>query len=311
MIWRAVLCREPMSALNLSPTILSFQTRAWASERLSLRHLPFMESIFLFVCLVTKPCPTLCDPMDCSPPGSSVHGIAQARILEWVAISLSRGSSWPRDRTHVSCIGRWILYQGASREALTSSIQQHLFHWTRVGSESQQMVSVQVVQMKKLQWKDSLQRCEWVKGAPEAWWGLWNQTTGQPEVVELLSVAWEPGITGERLSGESHDVEGRTCQIPVVKGKESPAFWSLSVPTLATAQPGAGHQENLEGTMPRDQSPEARARQRRDQRWGRGSWRPASIVGARSTKSLPSSSFHSAGRQTLDTPNPATKPKKG
>ena len=44
-------------------------------------------------------CLTLCDPMDCSPPGSSVHGILQARILEWVAISSSRGSSQPRDQT--------------------------------------------------------------------------------------------------------------------------------------------------------------------------------------------------------------------
>ena len=42
---------------------------------------------------VTQSCPTFCDPMDCSPPGSSVHGIFQARILEWVAISFSRGSS--------------------------------------------------------------------------------------------------------------------------------------------------------------------------------------------------------------------------
>ena len=48
--------------------------------------------------------PTLCDPMDCSPPGSSVHGILQARILEWVAIPFSRGSSTPRDQTQVSCI---------------------------------------------------------------------------------------------------------------------------------------------------------------------------------------------------------------
>ena len=45
-----------------------------------------------------------CDPMDWSPPGSSVHGILQARILEWVAISFSRGYSRPRDRTHVPCI---------------------------------------------------------------------------------------------------------------------------------------------------------------------------------------------------------------
>ena len=63
--------------------------------------------------LVTQSCPTLCDPMDCSPPGSSVHGILQARIPQWVSISFSEGSSHPRDRSHiscVSCIGRWILY---------------------------------------------------------------------------------------------------------------------------------------------------------------------------------------------------------
>ena len=63
--------------------------------------------------LVAQLCLTLCSPMDCSPPGSSVHGIFQARILEWVAISYSRGSSWPRDQTHVSyvsCTGSQILY---------------------------------------------------------------------------------------------------------------------------------------------------------------------------------------------------------
>ena len=58
---------------------------------------------------VTQSCLTLCDPMDCSPPGSSVHGILQARILEWVAISFSRRSSQSRDRTCVSCIaGRFF-----------------------------------------------------------------------------------------------------------------------------------------------------------------------------------------------------------
>ena len=49
-----------------------------------------------------QPCSTLCDPMNCSLPGSFVHGILQARILEWVAIPLSRGSSWPRNRTQIS-----------------------------------------------------------------------------------------------------------------------------------------------------------------------------------------------------------------
>ena len=62
---------------------------------------------------VPQLCLTLCDPIDCSPPDSSVHGILQARILEWVAIPFSRGSSQPRDQTHgdqISCIGRRILY---------------------------------------------------------------------------------------------------------------------------------------------------------------------------------------------------------
>ena len=51
-----------------------------------------------------RSCPLLCDPMDCSPPGSSVHGIFQTRILEWVAISFSRQSSQPRDQTHISSL---------------------------------------------------------------------------------------------------------------------------------------------------------------------------------------------------------------
>ena len=64
---------------------------------------------------VAQPCPTLCDPMDCSPPGSSVQGIFQARTLEWGAISFSRGSSQLRDQTWVSrivgrrfyCLSHW------------------------------------------------------------------------------------------------------------------------------------------------------------------------------------------------------------
>ena len=57
-----------------------------------------------------------CDPMNCNPPGSSVHQIPQARILEWVAISFSRGASQPRDQAWDSCIGRQILYHWAIRE---------------------------------------------------------------------------------------------------------------------------------------------------------------------------------------------------
>ena len=59
--------------------------------------------------------PILCDPVDCNLLGFSVHGILQARILEWIAISFSRGSSWPRDRTRVSRIGGWRFNLWATR----------------------------------------------------------------------------------------------------------------------------------------------------------------------------------------------------
>ena len=67
-------------------------------------------------------CLTLCNPMDCSPPGSSVHGIVQVRILEWVTILFSWGSSQPRDQTWVFCIaGRFFTVQ-ATRGALFTAI---------------------------------------------------------------------------------------------------------------------------------------------------------------------------------------------
>ena len=78
-------------------------------------------SFMNYFCLVTKSCPTLCDPPTyCSLPGSSIHGIFWARILEWVAVSSSWGSSQLRDQTHVSCIGRqfFFFYNWATREAI-------------------------------------------------------------------------------------------------------------------------------------------------------------------------------------------------
>ena len=65
-------------------------------------------------CRYTQSCPTLCDPMDCGPSGSFVHGIFQARILEWIVISFSKESFWSRNWTYISCIScvsRWVLYQ--------------------------------------------------------------------------------------------------------------------------------------------------------------------------------------------------------
>ena len=73
--------------------------------------------IYVCICSVAQSCSTLCDPVDRSLPGVSVHVIFQARIVEWVAISCSRGSSPPGDGTHISCIGRRIIYHWAIREA--------------------------------------------------------------------------------------------------------------------------------------------------------------------------------------------------
>ena len=73
-------------------------------------------------------CLTLCDPMDCSSPGSSVHGIFPARILEWVIISFSRASSWPRDQTRVSRTAGRLFTIWATRETPGN-------HWSDLYSE--------------------------------------------------------------------------------------------------------------------------------------------------------------------------------
>ena len=84
--------------------------------------------------LTCKFCPiynvqTLCDPMDCSLPGSSVHGILQARILEWVAVPVSRGSSQPRNfESGVSCIAGGFFTSWATREALNSALPPPAFY---------------------------------------------------------------------------------------------------------------------------------------------------------------------------------------
>ena len=90
--------------------VYDYHCRISNSQESTLTHGRHPYHRHMCVCLVTELCLTLCDPMDCSPPcSSSVHGILQARILEWVAIPLSRGSSRLRDQTQVSCIeGRFF-----------------------------------------------------------------------------------------------------------------------------------------------------------------------------------------------------------
>ena len=92
--------------------------------------------------LVTQSCPTLCDPMDCSSPGSSVYGTSKARTLEWIAISSSRGPSWPKDwNSHLLCLlhHRQIIYP--------------LSHWRSPPSIS--LLSINPEKRKTLIWKDT------------------------------------------------------------------------------------------------------------------------------------------------------------
>ena len=99
--------------------------RYWATEWkwcLSMFLVVFSNQRLLRVlCVYAWSCLTLCNPMHCSPPGSSVHVVLQARILQCVAISLSKGSSWPRDQTHVSrvfCIAGRFFTCWAIREEI-------------------------------------------------------------------------------------------------------------------------------------------------------------------------------------------------
>ena len=106
VIWDSLLSRCELRSCKLG---IESHTHTCASQE----TLSGVECVCC-CCSATKSRLTLCDPVDYSPPVSSVHGVLQARILEWVTISFSRGFSWPRDWTHVSCTGRWILYQWAT-----------------------------------------------------------------------------------------------------------------------------------------------------------------------------------------------------
>ena len=84
-------------------------------------HTYMYVSLYIYLCPVTKLCLTLCNPMDCSWPGSSVHGISQTSILEWIAISFSMGIFPTQGSNSHLLLGRQIIYQWATREAHINS----------------------------------------------------------------------------------------------------------------------------------------------------------------------------------------------
>ena len=97
----------------------------WYKSAFNIRVFVTLKHNFCSYCLVPQSCLTFCDSMDGSLLGYSVHGLAQTRILEWETISSSGGSSWPSDRTHISCTGRQILlplsHQGSPKHKLLGS----------------------------------------------------------------------------------------------------------------------------------------------------------------------------------------------
>ena len=112
---RTTLCSVWSPWLDSQILLLSL----WKQWGLGSKKL-LLTTVLNGVCLVAQSYPTLYDPTDCSLSSFSVHGILQARSPEWVAISYSRGSSQPRDRTHVSCVScfdRQIIYHWAKWEA--------------------------------------------------------------------------------------------------------------------------------------------------------------------------------------------------
>ena len=111
--WEAWLCQGP----SLNWCIWNLESIAFVLKVVSS---PFSNSEWKAKVLVPQYCLTL-QVLDCSPSGSSVHGILQARILEWIAIPFSKGSSWPMDQTWVSCIAGRFFIIWAAREALSTS----------------------------------------------------------------------------------------------------------------------------------------------------------------------------------------------
>ena len=121
VLWKSVFPRAggtsgcfPVDSSTLMCTLFLYYDISSTSDHQALGSRGWGPRLRL-LCLVTQLCPILCNSRDCNPPGSSVHGILQARILDWVAMPSSRASSQPRDQIHNSCIGRQVLYHRATR----------------------------------------------------------------------------------------------------------------------------------------------------------------------------------------------------
>ena len=130
---------------------------------------------------VTQWCLTLCHLMDCSPSGSSVHGILQARILEWVAIPFSRGSSWPRDQSWVSCIASIFFTIWAKQLGLLLYISTFRRIYRGASLVTQMVKTLPALQetwVWFLGWEDPLEKGMATHSSILAWRIPWTEETG-------------------------------------------------------------------------------------------------------------------------------------
>ena len=133
--------------------------------------------------LFTQLCPALCNPMDCSPSGSSVHGILQTRILEWVAILFSRESSWPRDQTRVSCIAGRFFTVWATREAQGAM---------QILEREVQNIACKYLEMVKFSWILAVSQSSLVRWTLEWAWALaLSSLRSRSMLVPKLLLGWD------------------------------------------------------------------------------------------------------------------------
>ena len=154
--------------------------RGWSHEE---RDCYYYLVVLCSVKLVAQSCLMLWDPMDCSPPRFSIHGIFQARIQEWVAISFSRGSSWPRNRTQVSCIAFRFFTTWATRRpcaAYRTLIPQQGLN-PRASLVAQMVKNPPAIQKTQVQFlggEDPLEKGMATHSSILAWGILWTEEPG-------------------------------------------------------------------------------------------------------------------------------------
>ena len=159
--------------------------------------------------LVAQSCLTLCDPISHRPPGSSVHGILQARMLKWVAIPFSRGSSRPRDQTQFSLIAGKYFTTWATREALylsnycqNSSLGRlpwpdHSLFYVLVAQLVKNLPAVQETWAHSLGWEDPLEKGMATHSSILAWRIPWREEPGRLQSMGSQRVGhdWATSLT--------------------------------------------------------------------------------------------------------------------